>query len=260
MAYETIALAKSNRVAWLTLNRPDALNAITKAMIREVMAAIDEVEADGDTRALVITGAGRAFCAGADLKDIVTAGEAAGPVEFLEMINAMFARQRAFPLPVIAAVNGAAVGGGLELALASDFILAAESAKVGDGHINVGAIPGGGATAMLPGAIPEGWAKYLMYSGDVLGASELQAAGLIVKAFPDGEFEAGVRELAERIAEKSPLALREIKGLLARTRDMPFEDSLKMALEVTLRHAGSDDAHEGARAFAEKRKPEYTGT
>jgi enoyl-CoA hydratase len=128
---------KSERVAWLTLDRPDALNTITMEMIGEVETALGDVAADGDTRVLVVTGAGRASCAGADLKAIASGSGSDGPQEFLVAINRMLAQVRELPIPVIAALNGAAVGGGLELALASDFILATESAKIADGHIMV---------------------------------------------------------------------------------------------------------------------------
>jgi len=163
------------------------------------------------------------------------------------------------PKPVIAAVNGVCCGGGLELALMCDFILAADSAKIGDAHANFGAMPGGGASVRLPRAVGPAMARYMMYTGELFMASEMFAAGLVLRIFPAAELGPNVQEIAVRIAQKSPLGLKTMKQLIEDGFDMPLEIALRHEKLVSAAHMRSWDAAEGGRAFAEKRKPEFRG-
>jgi enoyl-CoA hydratase len=163
------------------------------------------------------------------------------------------------PKPVIAAVNGVCCGGGLELAMMCDFIVAAASARIGDAHANFGALPGGGATVRLPRIVGVNWARYLMYTGDLYPAAEMAAIGLVNRVVEDSQLESEVQALAEKIASKSPLGLRRMKMLINDGLDMPADLAMKMEKLVSAEHMRSNDAAEGGRAFKEKRKPEFRG-
>ena len=169
-----------------------------------------------------------------------------------EVLNAM-------PKPVIAAVNGITAGGGLELALMCDFIVAAATARLGDAHANFGALPGGGATVRLPRVVGINQARYLMFTGELFGAADAAAFGLVTKVYDDETFEHDVQTLALKIASKSPLGLRRMKSLLEGGLDMPLAQALKLEKGVSAQHMVSYDAAEGGRAFGEKRKPEFRG-
>lgn len=264
--YQDIDFHRSDRIAWITLNRPEMLNAVSFGGLAEIDHALDAVEADGETRVLVITGKGRAFCAGADLKGVVgkATGSSGGDTEtgtdlFLRTIQALLARIRAFPMPVIAAINGIAMAGGLELAMAADILLAAEGAKIGDAHANFGVIPGAGGAAVLPRIVGPVVAKYLLFTGEALLARDLQQAGLIAKVYPDDRFLDEVRAVAVRISEKSPLGLRITKQLVAEGASLSVCDALRLELEANEGYGRSYDIREGMAAFAERRKPEFQG-
>jgi enoyl-CoA hydratase/carnithine racemase len=161
--------------------------------------------------------------------------------------------------PVIAAINGVAAGGGLELALMCDFMLGTQSARIGDAHANFGALPGGGATVRLPRVVGVNWARYLMFTGELMNAADAQAIGLLSHVFPDETFEADVQAVAEKVAAKSPLGLRRMKMLVKNALDLSTEEALKLEKRVSAEHMVSDDAAEGGKAFAEKRKPVFKG-
>ena len=163
------------------------------------------------------------------------------------------------PKPVIAAINGVCCGGGLELAMMCDFMIAAASAKIGDAHANFGALPGGGATVRLPRIVGANWARYLMFTGELYPAAQMAAIGLVIRVVEDSQLESEVQALAERIASKSPLGLRRMKMLINDGLDMPQALAMKMEKLVSGEHMRSNDAAEGGRAFKEKRKPEFRG-
>jgi enoyl-CoA hydratase len=247
-------------VAWITLARPHALNAISLAMLGELERVLSEVEGDDTARVLVLTGQGRAFCAGADLKGLSENGTAGGtPEAFVRQIQETMRRLRALAIPVVAGLNGITMAGGLELALCADIIIAAESAKIGDCHVNFGVIPGAGGTAVLPRIVGPIVSKYLLMTGDALPATALAHTGLIAKVFPDRMFEAELSALAARIAEKSPLGLKIIKGLAQDAPLLAIEDALKREIEANAAYAHSEDMREGLAAFAAKRKPIFVG-
>jgi len=250
-----ITTTRDGDVLTITLNRPEALNAITPAMVARMGALLDTAEADG-TRVIVITGAGRGFCAGADL--LAVGADPVGSTRFLADLQALLVRLAGYPMPVIAAVNGTAMGGGTELILAADFAIAAESARVGDGHTNVGVIPGGGGATILSQRVPLAVAKYVVYTGDRLTAQQWLQYGLFAEVVTDTELLERVAVVAERLAAKSPLGLREIKSLMSHG-PLDHATGLAMELDASRRYSSSEDMAEGLAAFAEKRPPRFTG-
>ncbi|MCU1438717.1 MAG: enoyl-CoA hydratase [Naasia sp.] len=254
---EDIVATRDGRVLTIRLNRPQSLNAITGEMVDAIGVALDTAEAD-DTRVVVFTGTGRGFSAGADLLRI--GNEPGASQAFLKRLQELYVRIAELPLPVIAAVNGTAMGGGTELILAADFAIAAESAKVGDGHTNVGVIPGAGGAALLHKRVPPSIAKYVVFTGDRLTARQWLQYGLFAEVVPDGELEARVAAVAARLAAKSPLGLGVIKRVMRETEAI---DDRAAALDAEWQAAESyvqsADYAEGLRAFAEKRAPEFLG-
>jgi len=246
---------------WITLNRPEAMNAISPAMIEGVGRALDEALGREDARAVVLTGAGRAFSAGADLKYVrgETGSGEAGAGQFLNDLLALLNRLERFPLPVIAAVNGLALAGGLELVLCCDLVFAAKSARFGDAHANYGLLPGGGGSVRLPRRIGAARAKYLMFTGEVVSAAVMEAAGLVNQAVEDGELGHVVDALAATIAAKSPLGVSRMKTLVNDGLEQPLEVALRQELVMSALHEHSDDVHEGLAAFQQKRAPHFIG-
>ena len=188
--FSTLQLQRRGAAAWITLNRPDAMNALSGAMCDELSPLLARLGRDPEVRVLVLTGAGRAFCAGADLKgvlgDSADAPGADDPLNaFLDRVSDTIDRLRALPKPTIAALNGLTMAGGLELAMACDLMIAAESARIGDAHANFGVFPGAGGTAVLPRRIGPTAAKYLLFTGDTQSAAELLPLGLVNPVVPD---------------------------------------------------------------------------
>ena len=260
MSFENLIVDHRGAVSWLYLNREKALNAISLACMQELRVALEQLRDRAESRVLVISGRGRAFCAGADLTGAADPKpDGSAQPTFFELAEAMEDVLNHIGKPVIAAVNGICCGGGLELALMCDFILAADGAKIGDAHANFGAMPGGGASVRLPRAVGPAMARYMMFTGELFMAAEMQTAGLVLRTFAAADFEAGVQHTAERIAEKSPLGLKTMKQLIEDGFDMPLEIALRHEKLVSAAHMRSWDAAEGGRAFAEKRKPEFRG-
>jgi len=210
-ATPTIRYEQRGATAWITLDRPDAMNALSGPMCTELLEAIGRIERDPGIRVIVLTGAGRAFCAGADLKGVFEdAGGSPGPIDpmtdFLDQVGTMMERLRVCPKPSIAALNGLTLAGGLELAMACDLIIAADSARIGDAHANFGVFPGAGGAAILPRRIGATAAKYLLFTGDTLPAKELVPLGLVNRVVPDAELGSEVEKLAARIAIRTTSA------------------------------------------------------
>lgn len=252
-----------DQVAWLTFNRPAALNSVNPAMLTALHQALDKILADGDARCVVLTGAGEAFCSGSDLSVV---DGTAGPEHeqqvdaFIAEVNGLLNRIEQLPLPVIAAVNGTAVGAGLEFALCADLIVARADARIGDGHARFGLLPGGGASVRLPRRIGTAAAKWLSFTGDLLPAEHLAACGLVQCMYPAAVFAAEVQQLATRIASRSPLGLRRVKALIDNAMRVPIEQALAEERRQLKLHRSSWDRAEGLAAFAEKRTPRFRGT
>lgn len=246
--------------AWLILNRPAALNTLTPEIMRALHQRLGELRDNPAVRVVVLTGAGRAFCAGVDLSAVATAASVAdATAAFIRVAEPAVEALRQLPKPVIAAVNGHALAGGLELVLGCDFIVAAEEACFGDGHANFGLIPGGGSTARLPRRIGVGLAKYMIFTGAQVDSLTLQAAGLITQVVPRAGLEAAVDALVARLADKSPLALARCKWLIDTGMEKLEKEAVRTETETTIAHCRSRDVAEGLAAFAAKRKPVFTG-
>jgi len=262
MAYSRLIYEVRDRAAWVTLNRPDDLNCIDDTLAGELGAAVDEAQADDEVRLVVFTGAGRAFCAGADLKHvlgILQSQDAEKIRRFMALAREMFAHVARCEKPLIAAVNGIAAAGGCELILACDLVVAAESATIGDAHANYGLLPGGGGSARLPRKIGPARAKYLLYTGEFLPVTTLRDWGLVNEVVPDKELIPTVEALAAKLSTKSPLVLRRMKQLVDDGLDASLETALRAETQAWEGHATSADLAEGLAAFSEKRTPEYTG-
>ena len=257
MTAQDLLSERRGDVLTITLNRPEALNAITIEMIDGIDELLDTVEPQG-IRVVVLTGAGRAFSAGMDVKALGTKPGASLPA--LERLGTLLTRLSELSVPVIAQVNGTAMGGGTELILAADFAIAADSAKVGDGHTNIGVIPGGGGATILPRRVPVAVAKYVIYTGGRLTAQEWLRHGLFAEVVPADELAARVAEVADGIAGKSPLALATIKQLIADSAgDTDIATSLARELDANRAYSTSEDMAEGLAAFADKRPPRFVG-
>lgn len=256
---QTLSLDITDGVATLILNRPDRMNAINAAMKAELAAALDRIEA-ARARCLVLTGAGRAFCAGADIKE--RAGQEPTAAEFLSTqrrTHALFNRLAALDAPVIAAINGAALGGGLELALCADIRLAAEGARLGLTEVGLGVIPAGGGTQRLPRLIGPGAAKRLLLTGETLAADAARALGLVDEVTSAEHLLPRARQLAERIAAQPPLAVQAAKRVMEIGMDTDLATGLEAELHAAAILFATEDRREGMRAFLEKRRPVFKG-
>ena len=260
---DTVLLDRKGRVGWITLNRPKAMNAVTLEMLDAFDAILTTIEADNAFGAIVITGAGTAFCAGADLKAMrgfTEGGDAeAANADYVTSYSAVMRRLELFPLPVIAAINGVTVAGGLELLLCCDIAIAAAGVRIGDGHMRYALMPGGGSSVRLPRRVGPTMAKFLLLSGDLILAEDLVACGLLLRVVPPESLAADALALAEKIASRSPLALRRMKRLVDDGLEMPLDAALRHEVTTHAAHALSDDRREGLAAFVEKRPPNFTG-
>ncbi len=258
MALENVLIEKRGRVAVLTINRPDKLNALNIPTRSDILAALDELERDADVRVVVITGAGeKAFIAGADINEF--AGMSAVAQRSVMKGRRAFDAVEDFPKPVIAMINGFALGGGCELALACDIRIASSRAKLGQPEIKLGIIPGGGGTQRLTRLIGEGKAMELMLTGDIIPADEAERLGLVNHVYAPEELEAKTMELANRIAEMSPVALAMAKQSVKNAARMNLREGLDSEVDLFALCFSSEDKEEGVRAFIEKRKAEFTG-
>ena len=261
MEYQYITYEQRNQTAWIHLNRPAEMNAISVQLLQDLGDALKKVEKDNDIKVLVLSGKGRAFCAGADLKEIledVADTKRRGP-DFLKHCEIVFGQLRRLTKPVIAAVNGIALAGGLEMIMCCDLVVAAKSAKLGDAHSNFGVFPGAGGAAVLPRKIGITRAKYLLFTGDAVSADEMKAYGLVNQVVADDALEESVQKLADKLSRKSGLVLSRMKRVADESMDLPRDVALRNELLTLRDHLRSYDMHEGIAAFREKRKPEFKG-
>jgi enoyl-CoA hydratase len=258
VTYENLILERRGAVTLLTINRPDKLNALNVATRREILSAFEELGQDPDTRVIVITGAGgKAFIAGADINEFT--GHA--PLEQREVMctTRAFDVMEECPKPVIAMINGFALGGGCELALACDIRIASTNARLGQPEIKLGLIPGGGGTQRLTRAVGEGKAMELILTGDLLTAAEALELGLVNHVYPPAELEARTMELAARIAEMSPVSLALAKRAVKNAARLDLRAGLDAEIDLFALCFASEDKEEGVRAFLDKRKPVFRG-
>jgi enoyl-CoA hydratase len=258
MSYETLKVERTGRVATITIDRPEKRNALNAQVRNELVLALDSVETDEGVRVVVLTGAGdKAFVAGADI------GEFADRTPIRQRA-AMTGRRvfdvlAGFPKPTIASINGFALGGGCELALACDLRIAARSARLGQPEVNLGILPGGGGTQRLPRLIGLGRAMRLILTGDLIGAEEAERIGLVDEIVDDAALRERTGELAARIAAHSPVALRLIKEAVRAAAEMPLAAGLAFERELFVTAFSSEDRTEGVAAFLEKRSPDFRG-
>lgn len=258
MSYESLLLEVDARVATVTVNRPDKRNALNATVRREIIAALDTLRPDDDVRVIVFTGAGdKAFIAGADIAEFAERS----PLEQRAVMEGrrVFDEIATYSKPTIAMINGFALGGGCELALACDIRIAARSARFGQPEIRLGIIPGGGATQRLPRLVGSGNALRLILSGELIGADEAQRIGLVDVLSDDAELRVRTRELARAIAAHSPVALRLAKAAVAAALEAPLAVGLALERELFITAFTSADGREGVAAFLEKRAAEFTG-
>ena len=257
--YQAITYSVAEHVATVTLNRPDVHNAMNEAMRRDLTRCFDSVALDDDVKVVVVTGAGeRAFSAGADIREFV---EPLVAVRFREQRRRLDFRQAMdrCSQPIIAAVNGFALGGGLELALACDIRVAAVGATLGLTEINLAIIPGGGGTQRLPRLVGRGKALEMILTGARIPADEALRIGLVERVVPTGEALKAATELARAIAAKAPVALRYAKEAVVKGLELPLADGLRLEGDLSTLLRTTEDRVEGAKAFLEKRMPRWTG-
>ncbi len=254
--YEDILLAQDQHVLTITLHRPEARNALRNQLLRELAAALDAAAADESLRCVVIYGGEKVFAAGADLVEM-SERDMIGVLE--DPRPGYWARIAAFPKPLLAAVNGYALGGGCELVMHADIAIAGSNALFGQPEINLGIIPGAGGTQRLIRAVGKSLASKMVLSGEFIDARTALAAGLVSDVVePELTLETAQR-LARAIAARSPLALRQAKEALRQAFELPLAGGLEFERKAFVMLAGSEDRREGIDAFLEKRKPEFKG-
>ncbi len=258
--YETIIYEVKDHVAKLTLNRPDKLNAMTGTTFQEITDALDKADKDNDVRVLVITGNGRAFCAGVDLKFAAKElTDLKSQTDFLTVGKELLVKIESLSIPVIAAINGLALAGGFEILLACDLAVAVEDAMIGDQHMKVGMFGAGGTPYRLPLVVGLRKAKELLLTGKWVSGKEAEKIGLVNKAVPADEFEKAVDEMAAELADKSPTAMRLTKLYINKSIMADADIRLESAMLSAIVNDTSEDHDIALKAFAEKKKPEFTG-
>ncbi len=263
MNYETIQVEMKNAVGVLTLNRPESLNALTSQVGHEFKSAMTDLQARG-ARAIVITGAGRAFCAGGDIREMQKMAEREGKVEAffdepLRLLNECILLIRRMPLPIVAAVNGFASGGGCNFALACDVVIAGEGAKFNQAFIKIGLIPDCGGTFILPRLIGLRRATELLMTGEIITAAQALEMGMINAVVADNELMAQAMAMAERLAQAPTAAIGQIKKLLEASAQNDYGAQLDCEREAQIEAGRTNDFKEGVTAFIEKRAAKFTG-
>jgi enoyl-CoA hydratase len=254
MSFENILLEKEDGIATITFNRPDALNALNNQTRAEFYSAMKDVAADNNIKVVILTGAGRAFVAGSDIKELKqTTSLDAHNIHRLGMVVEKMEK------PVIAAVNGFALGGGCEIVMACDIIIASDKARFGQPEINLGIIPGGGATQRLPRLVGVCKAKELILTGDIIKAEEAEKIGLVNRVVPGENLMATAKEIAKKIASKSQATVRLAKDVINKGMQTSLETGLDYEREIYSLCLTLEDKEEGINAFIEKREPQFKG-
>jgi enoyl-CoA hydratase len=257
-SFETLRLDRQGRVAIITINRPDKRNALNIKTREEGAALLDQLREDDSVGVVVFTGAGdKAFVAGADIGEF--AGRTAITQRDVMTSRSLFTAIDTFPKPVIAMINGYCLGGGCELALACDIRIASENASFGQPEINLGIIPGGGGTQRLPRLVGEGKAMEMILTGEIIDARTAFSIGLVNHVVPADQLQAKTLELANRIAEKSPIALQLAKEAVKLASKSNLDEGLRREVDLFALCFSTEDKNEGVSAFLEKRKPAFQG-
>lgn len=256
MTYENVILRKENNIGILSINRPDELNSLNSAVLNELDRVINQISLDDEIHVLIITGEGRAFVAGADIGEMKNKN----PMEardFAKKGLSVFSKIELMEKPVIAAVNGFALGGGCELAMCCDIRIASDKAKFGQPEVGLGITPGFGGTQRLPRLVGLGYAKQLIFTGDIIKADEALRIGLVNNVVPSSELMDTAIKLAEKIASKGQLAIRFAKSAINRGIETDLETAMVIERELFALCFATEDQKEAMAAFLEKREADY---
>ena len=261
MEYQYITVENQGAIAVVTFNRPKVMNSLCINMLLEIGDAFTRIEQDDEIRVAVLTATGPAFCAGADLKELIAdidAGPKPGP-SFFKAAGVGFGALDNLTKPLVVALNGITCAGGLEMAMKGDVIYAADNAQIGDCHSNYGVFPGGGGAVTLSRKIPQNKANYLLMTGEFASAQEMKDWGLLQDVVPVDQLMDVAMEAANKIALKSPLVMAHMKQIVKDGAEMPLEAALRAEKTILSAHIRSYDFSEGLTAFGEKRQPEFRG-
>jgi len=259
MGFETIMYEKEEGVGIIKINRPKSLNALNRQLIEEMSRVLDDIRADDEVRAVIITGSEKFFGAGADIKEIKDLDAPVDAYAFVSRAQAMYNRIEDLDKPVIAAVSGLALGGGCELTMACDIRIAAENARFGQPEIKIGVIPGGGGTQRLPRLVGVGRAKELLFSGDPIDAAEAHRIGLVNKVVPVENLMDEARNMARTYCERPTFAMKMTKTAVNEGMNMDLRAALAYETRCFEILFSTEDQKEGMNAFVEKRKGVYKG-
>jgi enoyl-CoA hydratase len=258
MPYQTIELSVTDRIATITVNRPDKLNALNVAVFDDLAQVVEEVRDRADVGGVILTGAGRAFVAGADIAELEPHGALAAK-SLARRGQLVFNRLESLPKPVIAAVNGFALGGGCELAMACHLRIASDAAKFGQPEVKLGLIPGYGGTQRLPRLVGKGRALQLLMTGEIIDAAEALRIGLVNKVVPAADLMKTTTDMMKAMLANAPLAVAGCIEMVNRGYDVSMGDALAMEATAFGLLAATDDKREGTRAFLEKRPAKFSG-
>lgn len=256
MNFENVLVEKDGAVVVVTLNRPQALNALSYALVKDLSLAMQELDQDDEVRVIIVTGGEKVFAAGADIKEMADRGPFDERIQerltYRDKINKIIK-------PVIAAVSGFALGGGCELAMSCDIIIASETARFGQPEVNLGIIPGSGGTQRLTHLLGKHRAMELVLTGDAISATEAERLGLVNRIFPVELFLEEAKNIARKIAAKPVLAIKAAKEAVLKAANTPLDEGLDYERKSFYLLFASEDRSEGMRAFLEKRKPDFKG-
>jgi len=257
MSYETILTSKEQMLGIITLNRPQAMNALSSKLVIELISALNEFEKDEDVRCLVITGSERAFSAGADIKEM--AEMSAVQMTMTGHFFPLWDKVGRYPKPIVGALSGFVLGGGLELAMSLDVLVASETTQLGQPEIDIGVMPGGGGTQRLARAVGKYKAMEMILTGKRIGAEEAKTLGLVSRVVPKEVYLDEAKRVANEIASKSPVAIRLAKMAVNKAFEMGLSEGVDFERELFYLLFASEDKAEGMKAFMEKRKPDFKG-